>query len=136
LSKQRSRSPVPSRHDDRAGHTENHTIVQHSAQWSGPLPHPADLREFNEIVPNGATRIFDQFEKEGDHRRAIERQQANFVVRDTHIGQFLAGMFATLGLGVAAFAIYMGAEWAGTVIGGGIITPIVIAFLRQSSGKK
>ena len=104
-------------------------IQQH---WSGPLPPPQTLAAFDEIVPGGASRIFDQFEKEADHRRELETKQAQFVVRDTLIGQILAGTFAVSGLLVAAFAIYMGAQWAATVIGGGVLVPIVYAFLRQT----
>ena len=39
---------------------------------SGPLPHPAELREFNDIVDNGAERIFLQWEGQADHRRKLE----------------------------------------------------------------
>jgi uncharacterized membrane protein len=114
----------------------NQHIIQHqqvvSAGWSGPLPPPAALDEFNRIVPGGAERIFAQFEAEGAHRRELEQRQSKFVVRDTHIGQVLAGLFALSGLGVSALAIYYGREWAATLIGGGTIAPIVYAFLRQT----
>ena len=90
------------------------------------------LDEFNRIVPGGAERIFAQFEAEGIHRRELEERQSKFVVRDTHIGQFLAGLFALSGLGVSALAIYFGREWAATLIGGGTIAPIVYALLRQT----
>jgi len=108
---------------------EMQQIQQH---WSGPLPPPETLAAFDQIVPGGAARIFDQFEKEADHRRALEAQQAQFVVRDTLIGQILAGAFAVGGLGVAAFAVYMNAQWAAALIGGGVLVPIVYAFLRQT----
>jgi uncharacterized membrane protein len=90
------------------------------------------LEDFDRIVPGGAARIFQQFEKEGDHRRELESTQTRFVVRDTHIGQALAGTFALGGLGVTAFAIYMGAQWAATVVGGATMVPIVYAFLRYT----
>jgi uncharacterized membrane protein len=77
---------------------------------------------------SGAERIFAQFEAEGNHRRELGQRQSKFVIRDVHIGQFLAGLFALSGLGVAAFAIYMQAPWAATIIGGGTIGPIVYAF--------
>jgi uncharacterized membrane protein len=100
--------------------------------WSGPLPPPAALEAFNSVVPGGAERIFNQFEDEAKHRRALEDRQSRFVVRDVHIGQLLAGLFAMSGLAVSAFAIYLDKPWAGTIIGGGTIAPIVYAFLRQT----
>ncbi|WP_165820194.1 DUF2335 domain-containing protein [Microvirga sp. KLBC 81] len=107
-------------------------IKQVQQHWSGPLPDPETLAAFDQIVPGGAARIFDQFEKEADHRRALERSQTRFVIRDTHIGQALAGTFALAGLSVAAFAIYAGAQWAATIIGGSVLVPIVYAFLKQT----
>jgi uncharacterized membrane protein len=114
---------------------QNHTVQHHqivSAEWSGPLPPPAALDEFNRIVPGGAERIFAQFEAEGTHRRQLEQRQSRFVVRDVHVGQFLAGLFAMSGLAVSALAIYYDKPWAATIIGGGTIAPIVYAFLRQT----
>jgi uncharacterized membrane protein len=90
------------------------------------------LDEFNRIVPGGAERIFAQFEAEGTHRRQLEQRQSRFVVRDVHVGQLLAGLFAMGGLAVSALAIYYDKPWAATIIGGGTIAPIVYAFLRQT----
>jgi uncharacterized membrane protein len=103
-----------------------------TAGWSGPLPPPAALEEFDRIFPGAAERIFAQFEAEGAHRRELEQRQSRFIVRDVHIGQALAGLFALSGLGVSALAIYYDKPWAATIIGGGTIAPIVYAFLRQT----
>lgn len=83
-------------------------------------------------MPGGAERIFAQFEAEGAHRRELEQRQSRFVVRDAHAGQFLAGLFAFLGLGVSALAIYYNQPWTATILGSGTIAPIVYAFLRQA----
>jgi uncharacterized membrane protein len=107
-----------------------------SQDWSGPLPPPAALEEFDRIVPGAAERIFAQFEAEGTHRRDLEQRQSRFVVRDVHIGQFLAGLFALSGLSVAALAIWFNAPWVATIIGGGTIGPIVYAFLRKTAEEK
>ncbi len=81
-----------------------------SARWSGPLPPPAQLEEFERIVPGGAERVFAQFEAEGDHRRAMEAQNVKFVIRDRHIGQVLAVIYALGAFGLTAFAISHGAN--------------------------
>src|SRR5690349_11244724 len=87
----KTRRNAPARRDQatnsQAARIEMRQVQQH---WSGPLPDPDTLAAFDHIVPGGAARIFDQFEREADHRRALEKKQANFVVRDTHIGQALA----------------------------------------------
>jgi uncharacterized membrane protein len=131
VKKPRHNRPVPVNHQPQHNqHVQQRQIL--SAGWSGPLPPPAALDEFNRIVPGGAERIFAQFEAEGARRRELERRQSKFVVRDVHIGQGLAGLFALSGLAVAALAIVYNAPWAATIIGGGTIGPIVYAFLRQT----
>jgi uncharacterized membrane protein len=98
VKKPRHNRPGPSQQPQ-----QNNPTVQHrqivSAGWSGPLPPPAALDEFNRIVPGAAERIFAQFEAEGAHRRELELRQSKFLVRDVHVGQFLAGLFAMGGLG-------------------------------------
>ncbi len=42
-------------------------------QWSGPLPPPAALERFNQILPNGAERIVAMAEKEQSHRIEYEK---------------------------------------------------------------
>ena len=43
-----------------------------TVSYSGPLPHPGILEQYNRIVPNGAERIFAQFESQSAHRQKIE----------------------------------------------------------------
>lgn len=109
------------------GAGNNHIV---SASWVGPLPPPAVLREFDELVPNGAERIFAQFEAEAEHRRKCEDKQLRFGIRDAHIGQFLAGLYAVLAFGVSAYAISKEAYWAASFISGTTIVGGIVAFLR------
>jgi uncharacterized membrane protein len=90
---------------------------------------PAALDEFNRIVPGWPERIFVQFEEQGRHRRELEQRQSRFVVRDAHIGQILAGLFAFMGLAVTAWVIYFNQPVTATILGSGTIAPIVYAFL-------
>jgi uncharacterized membrane protein len=108
------------------------TRIIHHAHWRGPLPPPAQLEEFERIVPGGAARIFQQFEDEAKHRRVMETTNARFVIRDTHIGQALAGLYAVTAFGVTTFAIVEGAYWVAGVLGGGTIVGGIVAFLRGS----
>ena len=43
-----------------------------SAMFKGPLPPPALLREYNEIVPGAAQTLIERAEKEADHRHKQE----------------------------------------------------------------
>lgn len=59
----------------------NGTVV--SANWSGPLPPPGALQQFNVIIPNGAERIMAMVEQEQAHRIAIESKALRAEVVDT-----------------------------------------------------
>lgn len=43
--------------------------------FSGPVPDPDTLRAYSEIVPNGAERIFKNWEDQSEHRRSMERKE-------------------------------------------------------------
>lgn len=100
--------------------------------WQGPLPPPEALEEFERIVPGSAARIIKQFEDEAAHRRVLEDRDSRLIVRDTHIGQFLAGLYATTAFAVVAYAISQGAFIAAATIGGGTAIGVgITAFLRR-----
>jgi hypothetical protein len=65
----------------------------------------------------------------------MEKQNVKFIVRDTHIGQMLAGVYALAAFGLTAFAIVEQAYWVAGILGGGTIVSGVIAFLRNSQSK-
>lgn len=54
-----------------------------SAHWSGPLPPPAELERFDQIIPGGADRLLRMAEKEQVHR-------IDDVRRDQYLGWSLA----------------------------------------------
>ena len=75
-------------------------VVQVAASaFSGPLPPPNILEQYNKVIPSAAERIFQMAEKEGEHRRYIEKKlvdsQANQVNRGATFG-FMLGVLALL----------------------------------------
>jgi uncharacterized membrane protein len=65
--------------------------------YSGPLPHPEILEQYDRIVPGGAERIFAQFEMQAAHRQRIEStviRSNNFVQIFGSISGFLLGVLA------------------------------------------
>jgi uncharacterized membrane protein len=49
------------------------TVTSQSVSFSGPLPHPAILEKYNEIIPGGAERILAMAEHQSAHREHLER---------------------------------------------------------------
>lgn len=101
--------------------------------WQGPIPPPQVLRQINEVVPDGAERVFAQFENETKHRHLRERRAQTFPLFDQLLGRITALIFALACLGVAVYAIDRGYPWVAVAFGAATIAIGVNAFLRQSA---
>ena len=100
-----------------------------SQSSSGPFPSPAVLREFDQIVTGGAERIFRQFEVEASHRRVLEANRARSDAHDKKISQYVAIGFAVGLLLISAYALFLGAHFAASAIGGGAVLMVIASFL-------
>lgn len=89
-------------------------VVSHR---SGPLPAPEELAAYNNVVVDGAERIFQQFEEQSEHRRELESR----VIR-SDIARSWAGLVAGLVLdllliGMTWDLVRTGHEYGGKLIG-------------------
>ena len=107
-------------------------------QFSGPLPHPATLREYDEIVPGAAKEIIQSFTAEGNHRRARELREVamceDWARADIGLqkrGQILGFIIAVIGVGGGLYVAATGSPAAGAAVSSVSLAAIVLAFLRQ-----
>jgi len=80
--------------------------------WSGPLPHPEALSQFNDIVPNGAERIFRMAEEQQASRIHIESTGLHAAIAEAKRGQLLGASISIVALACATGSIYLGAHWS------------------------
>jgi uncharacterized membrane protein len=52
-------------------------ITLQAQQWTGPLPPPAALEQFERVIPGGAERILRMAEQEQAHRIANNKSSAH-----------------------------------------------------------
>jgi len=103
-------------------------------QWVGPLPPPAALEQFNQIIPNGADRIMRMVEQEQAHRIAHEANGLSATIRDTRRGHWLGGAISIAAIFGSAYTAYIGAHPAVSMALVGIpITTIINAILKNKS---
>jgi uncharacterized membrane protein len=71
------------------------------ATWSGPIPPPAALAEYEQAHPGTAERLLSAFETEGAHRRAAENRQLAHADRlvDAQIWVMKVGTVSTVVIG-------------------------------------
>jgi uncharacterized membrane protein len=67
--------------------------------WTGPLPPPAAMREYDTILPGAGERILAMAERQVDHRHLLERRTLHAAILVEQRGQWIAAL-----IGVAALA--------------------------------
>jgi uncharacterized membrane protein len=68
-------------------------------QFSGPLPPPAILEQYNNVVPGAAERILKMAEEQSNHRRSLEQKVISSDVDNARLGMvfgFIIGLVAIL----------------------------------------
>lgn len=83
-------------------------MIETLQQFSGPIPPPHFLREYDELISNGAERIFAQFEGQTAHRQAIEKAVITNGIRQQRLGQLMAFTLGVLGLALAGLMVWRG----------------------------
>lgn len=84
--------------------------------FAGPIPPPKLLAAYNEIVENGAERLFGRFEKQGDHRMDMESAVVHAGIAAEKRGQYLATLVLLVFAGIAGYAAYLGQSAAAVLI--------------------
>src|SRR4051794_26305738 len=98
-------------------HGQSHIITASQFQaefYSGPLPNPDMLREYEDVLPGLAEKIVSQFEEQGRHRRWLERTNMTHAT-----GRSWTGLLC--GLSVAIFGLWVAKELggaSGAILGG------------------
>lgn len=83
-------------------HTTNVSMV--SQEFSGPLPPPAVLDDYNRVVPSAAEKIIAMAEKEQEHRIKAEQMMIEGEIKQAKRGQIMGFIIALL---LTATAIYL-----------------------------
>lgn len=97
--------------------------------WNTPVPPAAYFQEFDDVIENGAERLFASYEGETEHRRLMERRAQLFPFVIALAARGCALIFVLGALLLTAYAVSQGAHWIAGIIGGTTIAFCVGAFL-------
>ncbi|CAM7982365.1 DUF2335 domain-containing protein [Morganella morganii] len=76
------------------------SVIEKREFFRGPLPHPRQLKQYNDTLPGAAERIFQLTEKEQAHRHASETTALKGAISSDRRGQWMAFI-----LSLAVFAL-------------------------------
>jgi len=93
-----------------------------AASFSGPLPLPSLLAQYNEIIPNGAERIMAMAERQSAHRERLEARVVDGNVANQTRGSYFAFILAFTAILGGFFLIHEGRSAQGLAA---IITSVV-----------
>ena len=115
----------------------NLEMVEHRQElFFGVLPHPNHLRQYDEIVPGGADRIITMVEKQGDHRRGMEKKNIGGDLIKSYFG-LVAGLIVALAMiGAGTYVIVKGHDWAGATMIGTVMVSLVSVFVYGTRSRR
>jgi uncharacterized membrane protein len=116
-----------------------------TVHFSGPMPHPELLGQYEQLCPGSADRIIRMAEQEAEHRRSAEHKIIDAQIKDrskqyseSRCGQLCALVITLAALGVGAYTAVLGHEIAGSIIGvggiGGIVTTFILGQTSRAAG--
>ncbi len=112
-------------------------------EFSGPVPPPAFLEQYERISPGLASRMVSMAEAESVHRRQIESSVVESHCQDQRAfhsevlrGQILATAITVVALVAGAYTAVSGHEWAGGVLGCAGIGGIAINLILGRNAKQ
>jgi uncharacterized membrane protein len=91
-------------------------LLQRLEQYSGPIPPPELLRQYDQIIDNGAERIFSAFELQTRHRQSLERTVVDGNEERAKRGQWMGFTLAIVVLGLGTSMVFSGHDAAGATI--------------------
>lgn len=121
------------------------TGISFQATYIGPLPHPALLQQYEQILPGISERILKMTEEQGNHRREMEKALLNGQIEDTKTkrkeilrGQIFGLVIGLTGLSISAYVTLKGYPSYGIAVGGTTLVAIVSVFVlgRTLRGKE
>jgi uncharacterized membrane protein len=110
--------------------------VTRETHYSGPLPAPEQLAQYNEVMPGLADRIVRMAEGEATHRRSLEQQLIQIHIEDTkenraieHQGQHYAAAISIIMIGCGTAIILAGHTLTGGLLTGATLLTLVAMFI-------
>jgi uncharacterized membrane protein len=104
-----------------------------SSTFSGPLPPPNILEQYNKIVPGAAERIIAQAECQTEHRIKLESKIIDSEISRSSHG-LIAGTIVALACIIGGcLLVYADHDWAGATIATASVVGLVGVFIYGTS---
>lgn len=120
-------------HVKRLPRNEQHQVMQKLEMFSGPIPAPHILKQYDEMDPGAAKQIIDNGVEESHHRRQMESKMLEMSRKRKIRRDWMGFVIGIISIFVGAFLIYKDHYVVGTIFSGISILGLVSQFLGDDS---
>lgn len=106
------------------------------ASFSGPIPPPSVLAQYNAIIPNGADRILKMAESQSAHRQAMEYRVITWDHVQSTRGMLCGFGIAIVGLVAGTYLGLNGHDWLGAAVAGAPLCGLVSVFVIGAKSRE
>jgi len=110
-------------------------VAQHSS-FSGPIPPPELLAQYDQIIPDGANRLLIMAEKQSNHRQHLEKWA---IIGGTILSYFGVACACVIALIVSYYGYQLinhGYAISGTIFSGVGLVGLVAAFIYGTRSRR
>lgn len=106
-----------------------HGLAAVRQEFSGPIPHPMLLQQYDQVIPGAAERILKMAENQSAHRMDLEKIVIRSDVTKSERGQVFGLGVAILGIIASIILGLAGHEIAAGIIGGSDLVSLASVFV-------
>jgi uncharacterized membrane protein len=111
-------------------------LVFARSSFSGPMPPPDLVAQYEEILPGAASFFFAALERQTAHRHSIEARVIDANISNEKIGMWLAFSLAFLMIACGTFLIYADKDPQGLALIGGTLVTLCGVFVYSRSQER
>lgn len=100
-----------------------------TASFSGPMPPPAILAEYEKIVPGAAERILIMAESSMKHQHEYDHAILKVSKQQLARGQIFGFLIGLSAIGASVYSATIGYPWLAAILGGTTVVGLVTAFV-------
>lgn len=105
--------------------------------FSGPIPPPDLIRQYEEIRPGSSDLFFSSWQEQSEHRRSLETKVIGAGIVTERLGTILAFIFAAFIVGCGTYLVSIDKDALGfAAIVGAIATPASLFVYSKRQDKK
>lgn len=116
--------------------SQNRQIITQVESFSGPIPHPQILSEYERIVPGSAAKILDMAVSQSEHRKSLEIKVISTNINNSKLGLWFGLIIGLAGICAGTILSLHDKQIAGSVIGGGALVSLVGVFIYGSQQRQ